>query len=275
MSSPQKLKVSVIQMTSVDQAAVNLSHIKEQIEMASREFLPDLICFPENALYMRIVEGQKIPGFTLQDSCFSELAELARKFGTTFHLGSVPVRKNEKLTNASVLIEANGKISVSYEKMHLFDIELEGQKPIRESDVFSAGEGPRVFKLKDWSVGQTICYDLRFSDLYLHYAKTAVDVILVPSAFLVPTGKAHWHSLLRARAIESQCYVIAAAQAGVHVSGQAQRSTFGHSVVVSPWGEILSEGNGVGPEALHVELHREVIDKVRRQIPMAHHRRKY
>ncbi|MFN7824201.1 MAG: carbon-nitrogen hydrolase family protein [Pseudobdellovibrionaceae bacterium] len=275
MSRQEKLKVSLIQMTSVDRAEVNLDHIKTQIENASLQFSPNLICFPENALYMRIIEGEKVPGFGLEDSCFSELSKMAVRSQAVLHLGSVPIRKGDRLTNASVLISAEGEISVSYEKMHLFDIELEGQKPIRESDVFSAGDGPRTFSVHDWKIGQTICYDLRFSDLYLQYAKAHVDVILVPSAFLVPTGKAHWHSLLRARAIESQCYVVAAAQAGVHISGQAQRSTFGHSLVVSPWGEILSEGDGVGPQALHVELQASSIDKVRRQIPMANHRRNY
>jgi nitrilase len=127
-------------------------------------------------------------------------------------------------------------------------------------------------ELKGWKIGLSICYDLRFSELFLTYAKQAVDLILVPSAFLVPTGRAHWHVLLRARAIEAQAYVLAAAQGGKHISGKAQRETFGHTLAVGPWGEVISELEEA-PGHIIIELRPESITKVREQIPMDGHRR--
>lgn len=140
-----------------------------------------------------------------------------------------------------------------YQKIHLFDIKLEGQEAFRESDEFANGTLPAIIDVKGFKIGLSICDDVRFSELYHQYHRHQVDVITVPSAFLVTTGLAHWHTLLRGRAIEGQCYVVAPAQTGVHTSahGKAgQRETFGHSLAVNPWGEILVEVNGAAGGAV-------------------------
>lgn len=266
------LKAIVCQMTSIDDIEANYQQIESLLRSVSQP--ADIAFFPENCLYMRLVEGQPIPGLSFQHPIFQKLQKLAADRKMILHLGSIPLREGGKLTNASVAVAADGKIEATYRKMHLFDIALEGQAPIRESDVFNHGPTPSVLSVKDWQLGQTICYDIRFSELFSVYAKKKVDVILVPAAFLVKTGQAHWEVLLRARAIESQCYVIAAAQAGTHANPQgSQRKTFGHSMVISPWGEILYQGSSDQPEAHFVELDFKQIETVRRQIPMHSHRR--
>lgn len=266
------LSAIVCQMTSIDDIEANFQQIEQLIQSVSKP--ADIVFFPENCLYMRLVEGQAIPGLDFQHPVFAKLKMLAQKKNMALHLGSIPLREEGKLTNASVLVTADGKIEATYRKMHLFDITLEGQKSIRESDVFNHGPVPSVLNVKGWELGQTICYDVRFSELFSVYAKKKVDAILVPAAFLVKTGQAHWEVLLRARAIESQCYIIAAAQAGLHQNPEGhQRSTFGHSLVVNPWGEILVKGSSDRPEAHFFELDFAQIETVRRQIPMHHHRR--
>jgi predicted amidohydrolase len=154
----------------------------------------------------------------------------------------------------------------------LFDVEVAGAPPVRESDYFNGGSEARVVEIDGWKFGLSICYDLRFAELYLRYAREKADVILVPSAFLVPTGEAHWHVLLRARAIEAQCFVAAPAQSGEHHSDSQVRKTYGHSLVVDPWGKVLAELKE-SPQIQVVELDRELITKARRQIPMGGHRR--
>lgn len=266
------LSVAVCQMTSVDDVQANLRQMENLLDSAQNPF--EVAFFPENCLYFRLKEGQPIPGFELQDPVFESLKKLAQKKKAHLHLGSVPLKESGKMSNATIFISADGEMECTYRKMHLFDIALEGQKPMRESDVFRHGSEPSVLDLNSWKTGQSICYDLRFAELYSAYAKQKVDLIVIPSAFLVKTGQAHWEVLLRARAIESQCYVIAAAQAGTHANSEGhQRNTYGHSLVVSPWGEILAKASADKPEVLQVVLDKSQIEAVRRQIPMHSHRR--
>lgn len=260
-------------MTSVDDVEKNFLQMEKAILLAAAQSAA-IVFFPENCLYMRIKEGEEIPGVSIADPVFQKLTDLSKKHRVSLHLGSVPLREGGKLSNATIFIE-NGNLKLTYRKIHLFDIELEGHKPIRESDVFHRGLQPEILEFEDWRFGQSICYDLRFAELYLAYAKEKVDAILIPSAFLVPTGQAHWDVLTRARAIESQAFVIAAAQAGTHVSvrGSGQRSTYGHSLVVDPWGRKLVEASPDRAEVLIVELDKKLIQSVRGQIPMHSHRR--
>jgi predicted amidohydrolase len=269
----KNLKISVLQLCSIDSFHQNWERIFDLFKK-TESFSPDLICLPENAVYLRIIEGEPIPEMSLHDPALFFLQELCAKRKCTVHLGSAPVREGEKLYNGSLLISEQG-IQISYKKIHLFDIHLQGQKPIKESDVFSHGDGPSTFALHGWKIGQSICYDLRFSELYQYYSKIPTDLILVPSAFLVPTGKAHWETLLRARAIESQAYVVAAAQAGKHLSSKSDqfRLTYGNSLIVSPWGEVVAQGSSSDCEILNFELSLDEIKKVRTQIPMHFHRR--
>jgi deaminated glutathione amidase len=186
-------------------------------------------------------------------------------------IGSLAVLAEDgKVANRSYIIDREGKIRARYDKIHLFDVDLPTGESWRESNVYSAGQG--VVLVNGTPVGKlglTICYDLRFPMLFARIAEANADVISVPAAFTVPTGKAHWHVLLRARAIEAGLYVVAAAQVGHHEDG---RNTFGHSLVVDPWGEVLLDmGQEPGVGFADIDLKR--ISDVRSRIPALNHRR--
>lgn len=267
----QNLKVALLQMTSVDDIETNVDQILNLLKSIENQKV-QIAFLPENCLYMRLQEGAMIPAIDLNHPMIQKLQTWVDLQNCGLHLGSVPVMQNEKLGNATVWLEPQKKPRVSYTKIHLFDIELLGQKPIRESDVFSHGEGGSILNFQDWKIGQSICYDVRFSELYNAYARSGVDIIVVPAAFLVKTGEAHWEILLRARAIESQCFVIASAQSGQHTSARGQRSTYGHSLMIGPWGEKLVEIPS-GPGVQVLDLDPQLIERVRSQIPMKNHRR--
>lgn len=266
------MKVGVTQLNSNDSTTDNFSQIKKLIE-ESKSRSPEILFFPENSIYFRIDSKRPIEPVDFSGDIVKELAVLARQNSVALHLTSA-FKLDSRVYNATLMIDENGKTDVVYKKMHLFDIELLGQKPIRESDSFEHGTGPSVTQFKNFKLGHSICYDVRFAELYSSYAKSQVDLILVPAAFLVKTGQAHWEILLRARAIESQCYVIASAQSGVHksvVDGQI-RETFGHSMIVDPWGQIVAvKQDGVG--IIYADIDLNEIRKVRAQIPMQAHRR--
>lgn len=268
-----ELKVALCQMTSTDRVEDNFLQIKKLILQIPASENVDLFCFPENCLYMRLIEGQKIEGLDLKDSVFKELAQIAVERKCFLHLGASPLKIQGQLYNATILISSDGKIQSPYQKMHLFDIQLQGQAPVRESDIFKHGSKPEVVDIYGWKVGQSICYDLRFSELYSYYADQGCDLILIPSSFLPKTGEAHWEILLRARAIESQAYIAASAQGGVHKGDHGgARSTYGHSMLVDPWGVVMSEI--LQQPAIEVRvLSKDRIEEVRRQIPMKSHRR--
>jgi deaminated glutathione amidase len=268
-----EFNLAVCQLTSSDDVKANVVQMLGLLNDLSGDV--DLVCFPENCLYFRVEAGEQPPRLKIDDPSIQKLSAWAKQNGIPLHLGSVPLEENGRLYNASLLLHASGSIDVVYKKIHLFDVDVEGVKPQRESDVFAHGSEPSVFNIKGWNFGSSICYDLRFSELFNRYARQGVDIVLVPSAFLVETGGAHWHVLLRARAIESQLFVAAAAQGGTH-KGRAggTRSTYGHALVVEPWGEIIAEAkDAVRPQALVVKLQAERLESVRRQIPMKAHRR--
>lgn len=232
----------------------------------------EIFFFPENSIYFRIDKGPMEYSFDLESPEILQLLHRCQRDNIEICLGSVPFKSKNGIENAMVWLTPEGAEKV-YSKIHLFDVEVEGHKPVRESDDFYAGSEPRILERRGWKFGLSICYDLRFSELYSRYALENVDVLLIPSAFLVPTGEAHWHILNRARAIENQVYVIAAAQGGTHAGVRGgSRSTHGHSMVVDPWGRILAESQSSG-ETPVVELHPSVLSKVRQQIPMANHRK--
>ncbi|HVK60270.1 MAG TPA: carbon-nitrogen hydrolase family protein [Bdellovibrionales bacterium] len=274
-NSAAELKVAVCQLTSNDDIDANVSQIEKLLEQIA-ELPVDLVCFPENALYLRVREGEAVPAITSDHPSLLRLAKKARDLNTFIHIGSVPMKSGDRLYNTSLLIEPTGVVRDVYRKIHLFDVDVEGHKPVRESDVFTHGSDSSVLDIRGWKIGSSICYDLRFSELYQRYAKAGVDAILIPSAFLVPTGRAHWEVLTRARAIESQAYVLAAAQGGKHV-GKAGggRETFGHSMIIDPWGQVVDTlPDDFGDRrVLRATLQKARIQQVRSQIPMAGHRR--
>jgi predicted amidohydrolase len=266
------LKISIAQLTSTDDFAANLRMVKDLYLRAAAE-KSELAVFPENTLYLRIQSGSKLKSVDLDGPEFNELKNLVDSSGTSLML-TTPLKAGDKFSNSTVLLNPKENPRVVYSKIHLFDVDVEGAPRVRESDHFVNGSEAVLIDFRGWKLGLSICYDLRFPELYLNYAQEA-DLILVPSAFLVPTGEAHWHVLLRARAIESQCYVAAPAQSGEHIShlDSAQvRKTFGHSLIVDPWGHVLEE-IASGLDIRTVELARTAIEKARRQIPMKAHRR--
>jgi len=206
-----------------------------------------------------------------EDVVLAACAEAARKHEIWVHLGSLGILAEDgKVANRGFVIDRAGKIQARYDKMHLFDVDLPTGESWRESNTYRAGEHPVVVNgTPVGKLGLTICYDLRFPMLFARIAEADADVIAVPAAFTVPTGKAHWHTLLRARAIEAGLYVVAAAQVGRHEDG---RSTFGHSLVIDPWGEVLLDmGEDTGIGFADVELAK--ISEVRSRIPALNHRR--
>jgi predicted amidohydrolase len=268
------LRIAMAQLVSVDNVELNFNQIKEILNQVKSD-IPRFVFFPENCLYFRIKEGEAIPTFELSDVIFQELSNLAQNLRMNLHLGSVPLKINNQVFNSSVMIWSDGKIEATYQKNHLFDIQLTNQNSIKESDVFSHGTQAQIIHSDDWKFGQSICYDIRFSELYSYYAHNEVDAILIPSAFLVKTGQAHWDILNKARAIENQCYVISSAQGGTHSSSihpKLQRETYGHSLIIDPWGnEIICLKSGLNSYV--TELSKKSIQTVRSQIPMKSHRK--
>jgi predicted amidohydrolase len=205
------------------------------------------------------------------DPVLAAVREAAKRNHIWLSIGSLAVLAEDgKVANRSYVIDREGQVRARYDKMHLFDVDLPTGESWRESNVYSAGQG--VVLVNGTPVGKlglTICYDLRFPMLFARIAEASADVIAVPAAFTVPTGLAHWHVLLRARAIEAGLYVAAAAQVGHHEDG---RNTFGHSLVVDPWGEVLLDmGEETGVGFADVDLKR--ISDVRSRIPALNHRR--
>jgi predicted amidohydrolase len=206
-----------------------------------------------------------------EDAVLAHCREAARRHRIWLHLGSLGILADDgKVANRGFVIDREGEVRARYDKLHLFDVDLPTGESWRESNVYAAGgevvlvNGTPIGKL-----GLTICYDLRFPGLFARLAEADADVIAVPAAFTVPTGKAHWHILLRARAIEAGLFVVAAAQVGRHEDG---RSTFGHSLVVDPWGEVLLD-MGESPGVAFADIDLKRIPEVRGRIPALNHRR--
>jgi predicted amidohydrolase len=207
-----------------------------------------------------------------EDQCVAGFGQLANSLGIWLNIGSLALKGAAgKLINRSLLFAPDGTIAARYDKIHLFDVDLPDGEVWRESHAFEMGTRACMSRLPWATLGMTICYDVRFPMLYGELGRQGADVITVPSAFTLPTGEAHWHVLLEARAIESGSFVLAAAQGGRHESG---RETFGHSLAVSPWGQILAEG-GIEPGVLLVEIDVAQVADARRRIPALQNKRSF
>ena len=207
------------------------------------------------------------------NTALKAFAALAAELGIWLHIGSMSVRETEeKLANRSFLFRPDGQIAARYDKIHMFDVAVDADNRYNESRRYNAGDRAVVTPLPWGNLGMTICYDMRFPGLYRSIAKAGAHFISVPSAFTIPTGKAHWHVLLRARAVESQCFVFAAAQVGEHESG---RKTYGHSIIISPWGEVLAEADGLQTGVIYSNIETETLETVRERVPSLRHDRPY
>ncbi len=263
------LAVAVVQMCSTDDYAANLLKIGRAVRAAAKRGV-DLIAFPENALSLR-AEGEKINWTPeIEAKLIGHLEKLANDAGAAILVGSMPeaIKGSKKFFNTSLLISRQGKVIGRYRKIHLFDATLPDGTVLSESRFIQPGKAVANAILQNWNIGMSICYDLRFPELYRRLRKNHAHILVVPSAFTVPTGKAHWEVLLRARAIENQCYVIAPAQTGVH---SPTRESYGHSLVINPWGEIVAS-SGAKETIIYAALDRALVHAVRERMQVWNHR---
>jgi predicted amidohydrolase len=206
------------------------------------------------------------------DPTLAALRAVARRLSIYVHVGSLAIKVSpERAANRSFLIDRRGDVVARYDKIHMFDVDLAGGESYRESNTYRAGELAVVADLPWGRLGLTICYDLRFPALYRALAEAGASFVAIPSAFTRQTGEAHWHVLIRARAIENACFVLAAAQGGKHENG---RETFGHSLIVDPWGRILAEG-GTEPGLVFAEIDPAEAAAARAKIPSLLHGRRF
>jgi predicted amidohydrolase len=207
-----------------------------------------------------------------QDICLAAFRRLARELKIHLHIGSLAIKVSpEKAANRAFIIDPQGEIVARYDKIHMFDVDLAGGESYRESNNFRPGESAVLADLPWARIGLSICYDLRFPALYRALAEAGATVLTIPAAFTRQTGEAHWHILIRARAIENGCFVLAAAQGGDHENG---RATFGHSLVVDPWGNIVAEG-GTEPGVILAEIDPAAVATARAKIPSLQHGRRF
>jgi predicted amidohydrolase len=263
-------KAACIQLNAGREVEPNIRAASELVRRA-RDAGADLIMTPEVSDMIepkRALREEKARA-EIAHPMLAAFRDLARETGAHLLLGSIIVRLEGegRLANRSFLIAPDGKILAHYDKIHMFDVDLPGGESYRESAVFKPGEGTALAALPWGVLGLTVCYDLRFPHLYRALAQGGADFLTVPSAFTVPTGKAHWHVLLRARAIENGCFVFAPAQCGEHAEG---RKTYGHSLIVAPWGETLAEA-GEGPGFILAEIDPTKIAEARRAVPSLGH----
>lgn len=268
-NTKESLRVALVQLNSQNSVQENAKQILKLIQQIPQDV--DLITLPENAFFIRFQDSDQMEYLDTQSGFWDPFKDFCIQRKCHLHVGATPIlHKNEKW-NSTLWIDPSGKLTAPYQKMHLFDIYLEDRPPILESHVFKHGGQPQILDLNGWKVGLTICYDIRFAELFSYYQSQGVDMILAPSSFLVETGKKHWDILLRARAIESQCFIVAAAQGGQH---GPTRQTYGHSLIVSPWGDKKLEILDQGRSSYQVcELYKDEILSMRTQIPMQNHRR--
>jgi predicted amidohydrolase len=199
-------------------------------------------------------------------------ADLARETGTVLLAGSLSIRRDDgRIANRSFLFDAEGSVRARFDKIHMYDVDLPNGERYRESSTYAPGSATVVAETPLAAVGLTVCYDMRFPHLFRDLARAGAEVITVPSAFAVPTGRAHWEVLLRARAIETGCFVVAPAQTGRHACG---RETWGHSLIVSPWGEVLADG-GAAPGVVTADIDPERVAEARRALPTLSQDRAY
>src|SRR5215472_10984047 len=207
-----------------------------------------------------------------QDAALTTFRELARTLGIFVHVGSLAIKVSaDKAANRSFLIDRHGEIVARYDKIHMFDVDLASGESYRESRNYRAGELAVLTDLPWGRLGLTICYDLRFPSLYRALAEAGASFLSIPSAFTKQTGEAHWHVLLRARAIENGCFVFAAAQGGTHENG---RNTYGHSLAIGPWGELIVEA-GAEPGVSLADIDPEAVAAARSRIPSLQHGRRF
>jgi nitrilase len=266
-------RISAIQMNSVDEVHVNLERTRELLAAAAAEGAR-LAVLPENFAFMAADESARA-GIAERDGegpIQDFLATAARELDIWIVGGTIPLRSSEpgRPYSACCVWSAAGRRVARYDKIHLFDVQVpDSSEAYRESRRTTAGSRPLVMDTPCGRIGVAVCYDLRFPELFRAMLASGLDLVVLPAAFTHRTGQAHWHTLLRARAIENLCYVAAAAQDGIHPGG---RRTYGHSMLVGPWGEVLAEASA-GPGVVTAAMDPEYLGRLRAQFPALQHRR--
>jgi len=272
------MKIAAVQMVSTPNVEANLAAARRLIGSAAGAGAA-LVVLPEYFCIMGKSDRDKLQVAELAGAgpIQKMLADAAREHGVWLIGGTLPLAIDtapqaaggaDRVMNSNLVFSPRGELAARYDKMHLFAYD-NGRERYDEARTLEAGRKPVALDADGWRVGLSVCYDLRFPELYRALARPPCDLLSVPSAFTHTTGLAHWEVLLRARAIENQCYVIAAAQGGTHENG---RRTFGHSLVVDPWGEVIACRRDDGEGIVVAEMRRERIADVRRQLPALEHR---
>jgi predicted amidohydrolase len=266
-----KFTAACVQMTSEREFEPNIRAASDLVRRA-RDAGADLIMTPEITGMFEPKRDSHLAKATDEaaNPVLAAFRALAQKTGAWLLLGSTPIRiETERLANRSFLFAPDGAVAARYDKIHMFDVDLKNGESYRESALYRPGEASVLAALPWGTLGMTVCYDLRFPYLYRALAQAGADFLSIPAAFTVPTGKAHWHVLQRARAIENGCFVFAPAQWGEHAEG---RKTFGHSLIIDPWGEVLADaGEGVG--FVIAEIDTAKVAEARRMVPALRHDR--
>ena len=265
------MRIGVLQMTSGIDPAANARTLVDAVERTAAAGAGILFTPEMSGLIDR--DRARAAGSIVAEEADPVLAAVraaAARAGVWVHLGSLAIRRGDgRYANRAFAIDASGTIRARYDKLHLFDVDLPSGESWRESAAYAAGDGAVVVDTPAGRVGLSICYDLRFAALYAALSDAGADVLAIPAAFTRPTGLAHWHVLLRARAIEAGAFVVAAAQTGDHADG---RTTYGHSVVIDPWGEVLLD-MGDAPGLGFAAIDPDRVAAVRARIPVRQHRR--
>ncbi len=259
------LTVSAIQMSAGPNKAKNLANVRRLIEQAVRS-LSRVVVLPECFLLRAPHKDLIAEAETLDGPAIKVLQSDAKRFCAWLVLGSVLIKSKikGKVENTLVLIGPDGEIKATYVKMHLFQ-SLVANAKVSEADFCVAGKKPLMVDIHGFKVGFSICYDIRFPDLYQYYVKEGADLLIIPAVFTFETGRYHWHILVKARAIETQCFVIAANQSG---QGANRIMAYGHSLILDPWGLTLSEAGAQSKTILSATLEKQRLQEVRKQMPM-------
>jgi deaminated glutathione amidase len=269
-----KLRAACIQITSTTDIERNIELSTALIRQAHRDGA-EFIAMPEvvNLCDKRPGMGAKSSFPEDREPALKAYQALAKELDVWLLAGSLVIKLTDdpRMANRSFLIDPSGAVTASYDKMHMFDVDLEGGESYRESKNYRPGDCAVVTDTPWGRIGMTVCYDVRFPYLYRALAQAGAQILTVPSSFARTTGKAHWHTLLQARAIETGCYVLAPAQCGDHEDG---RQTYGHALIISPWGEIVADA-GETPGVIVADLDMDAVDKARAMVPSLKHDRDF
>jgi len=269
------LKIAAIQMNSTDDKAANLEQARRLIEACIDKERPDWISLPEVFSFMGGTRQDKIAAAeSFPDGpAYALMRDLAIRHSVHIHAGSMleKIAGEERLGNTTIAFNRQGAEVARYRKIHMFDVTTPDGMEYRESNAMKPGESVVTYECEGLTIGCAICYDLRFPALFDALSKRGADLIALPSAFTLQTGKDHWEVMCRARAIETQTYFAAAGQTGQFKQGQETRTTYGHSLIADPWGLVVAKvSDGIGYTTAHID--RALIKRVRAQIPVAQHK---